>query len=219
MTLTPKDWQSLQSCKDRAPPWIKLHRALLDDFEFHRLPVASRALAPMLWLLAAGYEAGAISASHAEIAFRRLASLGRPACGLTLSPARNRSAPSGVLTYKPTRPRLAGWDKAGAVPTICSFPHMVGAHPPSLFARRRKLGPPYPRRVATVRSGVAANAVIASASEAIHRAAGKVWISSLPPGRCPRATRRCLAMTAREQSCKVDDGALAPCAPSIPIAA
>ncbi|MGA7810901.1 hypothetical protein, partial [Bradyrhizobium sp.] len=70
MTLTPKSWQSLQHYKDRSPPWIKLHRTLLDDFEFHCLPLASKALAPMLWLLAADYEGGAITASHEEIAFR-----------------------------------------------------------------------------------------------------------------------------------------------------
>lgn len=70
MRLTPKNWQELQHYKDRAPVWIKLHRKLLDDFEFHCLPVASRALAPMLWLLSSEYENGAIDASCAKIAFR-----------------------------------------------------------------------------------------------------------------------------------------------------
>lgn len=70
MRLTPRNWQELQHYKDRAPVWIKLHRKLLDDFEFHCLPVASRALAPMLWLLSSEYENGAIDASSAKIAFR-----------------------------------------------------------------------------------------------------------------------------------------------------
>ena len=70
MSLTPKHWDDFQHYKDRAPSWIKLHRKLLDDFAFHRLPVASKALAPMLWLLASEYEHGKITATMAEIAFR-----------------------------------------------------------------------------------------------------------------------------------------------------
>jgi hypothetical protein len=70
VSLTPKNWKSFQHYKDRAPIWIKLHRSLLDDFDYHRLPVASKALAPMLWLLASEYEGGEITASNEEIAFR-----------------------------------------------------------------------------------------------------------------------------------------------------
>jgi hypothetical protein len=70
MSLTPKNWASFQHYRNRAPAWIKLHRALLSDFAFTRLPVASRALAPMLWLLASEYEDGIITASREEIAFR-----------------------------------------------------------------------------------------------------------------------------------------------------
>lgn len=70
MILTPKNWKSFQHYKDRAPAWIKLHKGLLDDFTFARLPLASRALAPMLWLLASEYEDGRITASLEEIAFR-----------------------------------------------------------------------------------------------------------------------------------------------------
>ena len=68
--LTPKNWKSFQHYTDRKPAWIKLHRAILDDFDFARLPVASRALAPLLWLLASEYEDGNITASAEEIAFR-----------------------------------------------------------------------------------------------------------------------------------------------------
>lgn len=70
MSLTPKNWNSFQHYKDRSPAWIKLHRGLLDDFAFSRLPVASRALAPLLWLLASEYEGGSITATFEEIAFR-----------------------------------------------------------------------------------------------------------------------------------------------------
>lgn len=70
MSITPKNWDSFQHYKDRAPSWIKLHKGLLTDFRFSRLPVASRALAPMLWLLASEYERGEITATMEEIAFR-----------------------------------------------------------------------------------------------------------------------------------------------------
>lgn len=70
MSITPKHWAEFQHYKDRAPAWIKLHRKLLDDFAFNCLPLASRALAPMLWLLASEYEGGKITASTQEMAFR-----------------------------------------------------------------------------------------------------------------------------------------------------
>jgi hypothetical protein len=70
MILTPKNWKSFQHYKDRAPAWIKLHKGLLDDFEFACLPVASKALAPMLWLLASEYDEGQIDATLDKLAFR-----------------------------------------------------------------------------------------------------------------------------------------------------
>ncbi len=70
MILTPKNWASFQHYKDRAPPWIKLHKDLLDDSAFQRLPIASRALAPMLWLLASESKDGAFDGSAEELAFR-----------------------------------------------------------------------------------------------------------------------------------------------------
>lgn len=70
MRLIPKNWGDFQHYKDRAPPWIKLHKGLLDDRAFQRLPTASRALAPMLWLLASEQKDGSFDADHAELAFR-----------------------------------------------------------------------------------------------------------------------------------------------------
>lgn len=70
MKLVPKNWVDFQHYKDRAPPWIKLHKGLLDDSVFQRLPVASRALAPMLWLLASEEKTGEFNASLSELAFR-----------------------------------------------------------------------------------------------------------------------------------------------------
>jgi len=65
-----KNWMEFQHYKDRSPPWIKLHRSLLDDFEFQCLPIASKALAPMLWLLAAESSDGAVRIDEAFLAFR-----------------------------------------------------------------------------------------------------------------------------------------------------
>lgn len=70
MILQPKNWTEFQHYKDRAPPWIKLHKGLLDNFEYQSLPVASRALAPMLWLLASDHERGEIDAAPKKLAFR-----------------------------------------------------------------------------------------------------------------------------------------------------
>ena len=66
----PRGWEQFQHYKDRRPPWIKLHKALLDDRDFQRLPVASRALAPMLWLLASESDDGSLDVSIEELTFR-----------------------------------------------------------------------------------------------------------------------------------------------------
>jgi hypothetical protein len=68
--LRIKNWSEFQHYKDRAPPWVKLHHSLLDNFEFHSLPVASKALAPMLWLLASENLDGSISDDLSKVAFR-----------------------------------------------------------------------------------------------------------------------------------------------------
>lgn len=70
MIIQPKNWNEFQHYKDRSPSWIKLHKRILDDYEYHCLPVASRALAPFLWLLASEYEEGKIDAPIEKIAFR-----------------------------------------------------------------------------------------------------------------------------------------------------
>jgi len=54
--LYVKNWDEFQHYKDRNPPWIKLHRALLDDYEFARLPDASKAHLMLIWLLASQSE-------------------------------------------------------------------------------------------------------------------------------------------------------------------
>lgn len=68
--LVVRKWEEFQHYTDRKPPWIKLHKTLLDDFEFHRLPVASKALAPCIWLLASESNDGSVAHDSEMIAFR-----------------------------------------------------------------------------------------------------------------------------------------------------
>lgn len=70
MLLQPKNWAVFQHYKNRCPPWIKLHRDLLNNREFICLPIASKALAPMLWLLASEAKDGIFNASVEELVFR-----------------------------------------------------------------------------------------------------------------------------------------------------
>lgn len=51
--LFVKNWTKFQHYRDRDPPWIKLHKSLLDDYEFCRLQDASKLHLIMLWLYAA----------------------------------------------------------------------------------------------------------------------------------------------------------------------
>jgi hypothetical protein len=70
MLMQPKNWATFQHYKDRCPPWIKLHRDLLNDREYMRLPLASKALAPLLWLLASESKDGTFDGSLDELIFR-----------------------------------------------------------------------------------------------------------------------------------------------------
>jgi hypothetical protein len=70
LKIVPNGWQDFQHYKKRSPPWIKLHHKLLDNYEFQRLHVASKALAPMLWLIASEDKDGIIDADIDVLAFR-----------------------------------------------------------------------------------------------------------------------------------------------------
>lgn len=48
-----KNWPTFQQYKDRDPKWIKLHRSLLDNYEYSKLPDAQKSHVTGLWLLAA----------------------------------------------------------------------------------------------------------------------------------------------------------------------
>lgn len=49
--FTIANWEEFQHYKDRNPPWIKLHRALLTDYEFACLQDASKLHLVLIWLL------------------------------------------------------------------------------------------------------------------------------------------------------------------------
>jgi hypothetical protein len=51
-TFSVKNFERFQHYKDRSPPWIKLYNELLDDYEFGRLPDASKMHLIAIWLLA-----------------------------------------------------------------------------------------------------------------------------------------------------------------------
>lgn len=76
MKIKPKKWDEFQHYKDihyakgAKPAWVKLHRKILDDFEFQSMPVDARALAPMLWLIASEDPEGVIDATPEKLAFR-----------------------------------------------------------------------------------------------------------------------------------------------------
>jgi hypothetical protein len=50
--LAVKNWAEFQHYGKRNPPWIKLHRALLDDYAFCSLADASKAHLMLLWVYA-----------------------------------------------------------------------------------------------------------------------------------------------------------------------
>jgi len=68
--LRVRSWDDFQHYKDRAPVWIKLHKKLLDNYDYARLPLASKALAPMLWLLASESTDGTVDFDLGRIAYR-----------------------------------------------------------------------------------------------------------------------------------------------------
>lgn len=50
--LEIKNWAMFQHYGKRNPPWIKLHRAILDDYAFCALPDVAKGHLMLLWLYA-----------------------------------------------------------------------------------------------------------------------------------------------------------------------
>ena len=68
--LKVKKWSEFQHYKHRRPTWIRLWRKILDDMDFMTLPIASKALAPMLWLVASESLEGVIKIAPELLAYR-----------------------------------------------------------------------------------------------------------------------------------------------------
>lgn len=54
--LMVKNWRDHQHYKKRSPPWIKLHRAVIEDYAFATLKDKTKAHLMLIWVLAAGTE-------------------------------------------------------------------------------------------------------------------------------------------------------------------
>lgn len=52
MTIRIKNWGEHQHFKDRSPPWIKVHREIINDVEWHELSGDDAKLLISLWLIA-----------------------------------------------------------------------------------------------------------------------------------------------------------------------
>jgi len=63
------DWDQHQHYKDRCPPWIKLHRGLLETRKFAKLSMRRRGLLVQLWLLASE-DNGNFTADIRDLQFR-----------------------------------------------------------------------------------------------------------------------------------------------------
>jgi hypothetical protein len=50
--ISVNGWSKFQHYKNRTPPWLKLHRDLLNNYQFRDLPDASKAHLVLIWLLA-----------------------------------------------------------------------------------------------------------------------------------------------------------------------
>jgi hypothetical protein len=50
-----KGWSEFQHYKDRRPPWIKLHRTLLDNREYHMLSDGAGKALPLIWIMASDF--------------------------------------------------------------------------------------------------------------------------------------------------------------------
>lgn len=52
MTLRVANWDTYQHYRDRKPPWLKLHRSLIDNVEYARLSDRTARYLPLIWIIA-----------------------------------------------------------------------------------------------------------------------------------------------------------------------
>ena len=70
MRVSINNWSRFQHYKSRNPPWVKLHRSLLDDRAFAELSDYAAKLLIQLWLIGSESDDGSISGDTEDIAFR-----------------------------------------------------------------------------------------------------------------------------------------------------
>lgn len=193
MRLVPSKWSDFQHYRDRSPPWIKLHRRLLDDVAIARLPVEARAIVWMLWLLAAESPTDnpCIEGEMPDLAMRLRLSESEVSTGVqalvasglftdasnTLASASSAQAtatrspsPSPSLSLSPSRKR--------AVPREAERPDSVAENIwLDWLEARRKKGAGKPTETAL--AGVVREAATAGISleDAIRESAERSWIS------------------------------------------
>lgn len=64
------NWSRFQHYKNRNPPWIKLHRALLDNREWHALSGDASKVLAACWLIASEYDDGSIPLGTQDFTWR-----------------------------------------------------------------------------------------------------------------------------------------------------
>lgn len=70
MKITICRWREFQHYSKRSPPWIKVHRKLLDNRQWGALPDSAARLLVECWLIASETEAGEIDADLDDLAWR-----------------------------------------------------------------------------------------------------------------------------------------------------
>lgn len=125
-----KNWAEFQHYKDRSPPWIKLHRGLLDNIDYALLdPVAAKCL-PLIWLIASEYDGHvpeidilafrlrlSVEAAQAvvdDLLKRRF--LGAGSSEQVATPAQHKSNPS---RYVPDKTRMEVFQRDGGACVWC----------------------------------------------------------------------------------------------------
>lgn len=64
------NWEKFQHYSHRTPPWIKLHRVLLDNREWNELEDGPARLLVELWLMASEGDPGMVDISMEDLSWR-----------------------------------------------------------------------------------------------------------------------------------------------------
>ena len=70
MKISIKNWSKFQHYQNRRPPWIKLHRELLENRQWFQCSQGASKLLVELWLVASDNEDGTIDHELGDLAFR-----------------------------------------------------------------------------------------------------------------------------------------------------